>query len=111
MAEPTVPKAATTPVAPAAPKPETPKPVAEGEPEEPDVSAASINTRSTYRELSDTEKSIIGIGKDYGNGFLKLLDQADANHMTNNSRPSRELELSRQKMEEAVMWFVKGVTG
>lgn len=58
--------------------------------------------RHQYRKLSDSEKDQMLAIKDKGLEFLKLL---------NESTPSRERSIAITKIEEAVMWAVKGITG
>lgn len=62
----------------------------------------SNNTmRHQYRTLSDIEKRQMTQIKDIGEVFLKLID---------NMGNSREYSLAKTKIEEAVMWAVKGLT-
>lgn len=58
--------------------------------------------RHQYKVLNDIEKQQILSIKDQGLNFLNLLNQF---------QPSRELSLAKTKIEEAVMWAVKGITG
>ena len=57
--------------------------------------------RHQYRVLSDDEKAVIDVIKRCGDEFLKIFDQLEQ---------GRETALARTKIEEAVMWPVKGVT-
>jgi hypothetical protein len=58
--------------------------------------------RTDYRELSDTEKNLI----------QSIKNQALAiEAMLNGAKPGREISLARTKLEECVMWAVKGITG
>ncbi|HET8534952.1 MAG TPA: hypothetical protein VFL74_05320 [Sphingomicrobium sp.] len=59
--------------------------------------------RHNYRVLSDEEKAGMVAIKDAGAAFLETLDK--------HSKPSRCDSLARTKLEEAVMWAVKGLTG
>ena len=59
-------------------------------------------TRQEYRELSDEEKARIKELKATGTEFISQCNAAGK---------SRELSLAITKMEEAVMWAVKGITG
>lgn len=59
--------------------------------------------RHNYRVLSETEKAGMVAIKDAGALFLITLDA--------HSKPGRCDALARTKIEEAVMWAVKGVTG
>jgi len=56
--------------------------------------------RATYRELDDVEKRAITQIKERGQ---LLFDSC--------SGAGREMALARTKIEEAVMWAVKGITG
>jgi len=58
--------------------------------------------RHQYRVLSEQEKADMVNIKDAGLAFLKMLDRFPK---------SREMSIARTKMEEAVMWSVKGITG
>lgn len=61
--------------------------------------------RHNYRVLEPYEKQRMVVLKDLGADFLRKLDEYD-----DESEPSRELEIARQRMEEAVMWAVKHIT-
>lgn len=56
--------------------------------------------RHQYRKLSDEEKHAVDLVKAAGENFLTIIDD----------RNGREFALARTKMEEAVMWAVKGLT-
>lgn len=58
--------------------------------------------RHEYRVLSEAEKQNMKHLKDMGAAFVALCDSIGS---------SRELSLAKTKMEEAVMWSVKHVTG
>ncbi len=58
--------------------------------------------RHEYRVLSDNEKRVMKGVKDAGVSFVNLLGEFP---------PSRERSLAITKVEEAVMWAVKGLTG
>lgn len=58
--------------------------------------------RSTYRQLSDAEKANMQSVKDMGLKFHDFIATLGN---------SRELSLAKTKVEEAVMWAVKGITG
>lgn len=58
--------------------------------------------RHNYRVLSDEEKAQMKEAKDRGLEFVEFLDKIGN---------SRELSLAKTKMEEAVMWSVKHITG
>jgi hypothetical protein len=60
-------------------------------------------TRQEYRELTDDEKKQIALIKKIGEEFLLAVDSG--------GNRSRESALARTKLEEAVMWAVKGITG
>jgi hypothetical protein len=61
-----------------------------------------INTRSTYRVLSDAEKENVAAVKATGQAMLSAIGAFPG---------SREMSLAKTKVEEAVMWAVKGITG
>lgn len=71
--------------------------------------------RHQYRPLTDEEKANMVAVKDAGLAFVELL------HKCGNTQPmldgrtagqsSRELSVAQTKIEEAVMWAVKHVTG
>lgn len=64
------------------------------------------DTKHQYRTLSENEQADMTTLKDMGQDFINYCDMiADARPQTN-----REMALARTKMEEAVMWAVKGVT-
>lgn len=58
--------------------------------------------RHDYRALSEDEKNRMRLFKDIGLQFVTLCAETGS---------SRELALAATKMEEAVMWAVKHVTG
>jgi hypothetical protein len=58
--------------------------------------------RHQYRVLSDEEKTAMVIIKDKGLEFLRIVDDW--------APPGREASLAKTKIEEAVMWAVKGLT-
>ena len=58
--------------------------------------------RHEYRTLNDEEKASMKAFKDMGLEFVQMCDVVGS---------SRELSLAKTKMEEAVMWAVKHVTG
>jgi hypothetical protein len=58
--------------------------------------------RKTYRELDDLEKTSVERIKSTAFELWQILED----------RPnSRELSLAKTKLEEAVMWAVKAITG
>jgi hypothetical protein len=59
--------------------------------------------RHQYRVLTDDEKKTMSRIKDIG---LQLLDDIDAY-----IPKGREASIAKTKIEEAVMWAVKGLTG
>lgn len=75
--------------------------------------------RHQYRVLSDDEKEQMQAVKDKGLEFVELLHsvgKTDENwpggeHVTGAGQTSRELALAQTKLEEAVMWAVKHITG
>lgn len=63
--------------------------------------------RHEYRVLNEAEKANMQSVKDTGLHFydqLTLMEEVDG-------RGSRELSLAKTKIEEAVMWAVKHITG
>lgn len=58
--------------------------------------------RHKYRVLSDAEKANMSTIKDMGLEFHEFVDGVGQ---------SREISLAKTKIEEAVMWAVKHVTG
>lgn len=66
--------------------------------------ARTINNtmRHQYKVLSDAEKHNMTVVKDIGLSFHEYLG---------NLGNSRELSLAKTKIEEAVMWAVKHITG
>ena len=59
--------------------------------------------RHQYRVLSGAEKDTMILIKDLGLGFITTIDSAIPK--------GREASLAKTKIEEAVMWAVKGLTG
>ena len=68
--------------------------------------------RHEYRVLTDAEKVLVGRIKDLGAQFLAVCDEATAERLRSGVSGDihREIALARTKIEEAVMWAVKGVT-
>jgi len=58
--------------------------------------------RNEYRELTDAERDQIKVIKGMGSRFCGYLAGL---------QDSREMSLAKTKIEEAVMWGVKGITG
>ena len=58
--------------------------------------------RHEYKVLSDDEKQAMQMIKDSGLAFHSLVNELGE---------SRELSLAKTKIEEAVMWAVKHITG
>lgn len=75
--------------------------------------ARTVNNvmRHEYRVLSDVEKKQMKDIKDTGSEFLGQL-QGIARYGGHDmpGRESRELEIAKTKIEEAVMWAVKHIT-
>jgi len=57
--------------------------------------------RHEYRVLTDEEKMLMKTWKDIGAGWIESIE---------NAGKSREYSLAITKIEEAVMWAVKGLT-
>lgn len=70
-------------------------------PSESDRRTANNGARHGYRVLSEDEKNLMVEVKDLGAEFLKKLQELPQ---------GRETALARTKIEEAVMWAVKGLT-
>lgn len=66
--------------------------------------ARTVNNvmRHEYRVLTDSEKQQMQAIKDQGLAFYSCLDTLGS---------SREISLAKTKLEEAVMWAVKHITG
>lgn len=60
------------------------------------------DVRHQYKVLTDAEKSQMMLIKDLGLNMLNAIDQFGS---------KREYSLAKTKIEEAVMWAVKGITG
>lgn len=58
--------------------------------------------RHQYKVLNEAEKSQMMLAKDLGLQFLNAIDQFGS---------KREYSIAKTKIEEAVMWAVKGITG
>ncbi len=67
-----------------------------------DDRTANNAVRHAYRVLTDAEKADMVALKDMGAAFLLKIDSLGQ---------SREYSLAKTKVEEAVMWAVKGLTG
>ena len=63
--------------------------------------------RKAYRELSEDEKAAIEAAK----VAAEAMDAQIEASLANPAADKRALALARTKLEEAVMWFTKGVTG
>lgn len=70
-----------------------------------DERVANNAVRHKYRILSDEEKSAMLWFKDAGASFITYVGLCGKSH------GSREMDIAIMKMEEAVMWAVKGITG
>lgn len=58
--------------------------------------------RHNYRVLTDREKIAMGRIKNHGQVFLEMIDAC--------VEQGRENSIAKTKVEEAVMWAVKGLT-
>ena len=65
-----------------------------------DERTVNNDVRHQYRVLSDAEKTGITHLKDMGLGLIRAIEA--------NVPQSREASLAKTKVEEAVMWAVKG---
>ena len=70
-------------------------------PSESDARTVNNTVRHQYRVLTEAEKARMVEIKDLGAQFLTLIDETGA---------GREYSLAKTKIEEAVMWAVKGLT-
>lgn len=70
-------------------------------PSESDARTVNNTVRHNYRVLTDAEKARMVEIKDLGAAFLALIDDTGT---------GREYSLAKTKVEEAVMWSVKGLT-
>lgn len=66
-----------------------------------DARTDNNTVRHQYKVLNDVEKAQMLAIKDKGLEFLNIL---------NGYQPSREMSIAKTKIEEAVMWAVKGIT-
>lgn len=66
-----------------------------------DSRTANNDVRHQYRVLTDEEKKAMVEIKDLGKSFMDRVDALGS---------SREYSLAKTKIEEAVMWAVKGLT-
>lgn len=67
-----------------------------------DERTANNTVRHQYRVLSDAEKTGMTHIKDMGLGLIRAIEA--------NVPAGREASLAKTKVEEAVMWAVKGLT-
>jgi hypothetical protein len=78
-----------------------------------DERTANNAVRHQYRTLSEAEKAAMVSIKDKGAEFLNLLDNLQNGGelpLASTVIIGREFALARTKIEEAVMWAVKGLT-
>lgn len=79
-----------------------------------DDRTANNAMRHQYRVLSDAEKQAMVDFKDYGATFLNAVAELEkANDISPERLAARRraYAIGKTKMEEAVMWVVKGMTG
>lgn len=71
--------------------------------------------RKEYRELSDDEKALLDQVKDKAQELFDLISEGTrVREQLSRDMPTqngREMALAKTKLEEAVMWAVKGITG
>lgn len=67
-----------------------------------DKRIANNTMRHQYRVLSDGEKELMTRAKDLGEMFNAFITSLGS---------KREYSIAKTKVEEAVMWAVKGITG
>lgn len=70
-----------------------------------DARTVNNTLRHQYRVLDEREKALMLALKDKGQEFLSLLPTSG------DGEQRRAYALAKTKIEEAVMWAVKGVTG
>ena len=70
-------------------------------PSESDARTVNNTVRHNYRVLTESEKARMVEIKDLAAAFLALIDDTGT---------GREYSLAKTKVEEAVMWAVKGLT-
>jgi hypothetical protein len=70
---------------------------------ESDARTVNNTMRHQYRVLTDEEKLTMSMLKDMGAEFLIAIEERVPH--------GREASLAKTKIEEAVMWAVKGLTG
>lgn len=76
-----------------------------------DTHARTSRFRPTYRALSDSEKDLHDEIKERAAALERLFDQVvAARHNAAREPRPREAALAMTKLEEAVMWAVKGLT-
>lgn len=84
-------------------------------PSQEDTRLVNNTMRHRYRPLTDLEKENMVKVKDAGLEFVRLLHDIGGTPEMVIDRPggqgSRELSIAQTKMEEAVMWAVKDITG
>lgn len=66
-----------------------------------DARTSNNTMRHKYRTLNEQEKEAMDALKDAGQEFIALIERLGN---------GREYALAKTKMEEAVMWAVKGLT-
>lgn len=64
--------------------------------------------RQEYRELTDEEKALIKAIKDHAEAMAGLIDEVHGKYGEKGG--VREAALAMTKLEECVMWAVKGIT-
>ena len=71
-------------------------------PSESDARVSNNWVRHQYRVLSEKEKQDMVALKDFGLGFIEVIERCVPK--------GREASLAKTKVEEAVMWAIKGLT-
>jgi hypothetical protein len=71
-----------------------------------DERTANNTMRHQYRVLNEREKELMQLIKDRGQELLVLCGDVCTLHPAN----AREIAIAKTKVEEAVMWAVKGLT-
>lgn len=65
--------------------------------------------RGNYRELTEEEKALVMQIKESAQSLYELI--AGNPDEATNATKGRALSLAKTKLEESVMWAVKGITG
>lgn len=67
--------------------------------------------RKDYRMLTDLEKSFMSTIKTKANELYAAFEEAGKPGSREQGMGAREMALAKTKLEEAVMWAIKSITG